>query len=233
LFSASAYGFMFINALFLTATWGYSVLDVGLASTPGAIAGSVGAIVTGQRATTPARQRAVAVAGSLLVAVASFYLSARLGTEPRFLEVYLPANVVMGVGFGAAMTAMFGAGAKSVPPARSASGSGLLAMTRQLGGALGVAAVAAIMAAPGHASPVDAYLAVYQFCAVAAVVAAAASVGLLQAGAADHDAADDDAADDGVVAQGGTAPPRPLQLGAHVHQRVPVKAGRSTGLTGA
>jgi EmrB/QacA subfamily drug resistance transporter len=193
LFSATAYGSSFIAPLVLTATWDYSVLEAGLATTPGAIAGSVGAVVAGRRATTPAGRRATAVAGSLLVAAGSFYLWAQFGTERRFLEVILPANLVAGFGFGVGMTGLFGAGAASVPPTQFASGSGLLSMTRQLGGALGVAAVAAILAAPGYADAVEAYLAAFLFFGVAGVVAAAAGVGLLRADAAADDAAADDA----------------------------------------
>jgi EmrB/QacA subfamily drug resistance transporter len=200
LFGASAVGIIFTGPLFLTATWDYSVLEAGLAATPGAVASSVGAVVAGRRATTPAGRRAAAVAGCLLVAAGCFYLWAQLGTEARFAEVYLPATLVAGAGFGAVLTAVFGAGVTSVPPARFASGSGVLAMTRMLGAALGVAAIAAILAAPGYADAVEAFLAAYLFCGVAAMVAAAVSVGLLRAGAAADDAAADEAA-----ARGGTA----------------------------
>jgi MFS family permease len=192
LFSVSAFAFLVSGPLFLAETWNYSELKTGLALTPGALASGFGSVITGRRARTPAARRAAAVWGSLLLAAGSFFLWAQLGTEERFVEVFLPAGLMVGVGFGLALTALFGAGATSIPPSRFASGSGMLTMTRQLGGALGVTAMAAILAASGYSAAVDAFRAVYLFCGMFALVAAVVGLGLLRpvpvaAGGADAD----------------------------------------------
>jgi hypothetical protein len=177
-FGVSAFAFTLNGPLFLTTTWNYSVLEAGLALTPGAFAAGVGSVVAGKQATTPKGRLAAAAGGSLLVAAASLSMWAQLGTEQRYLEVFLPANLAGGVGFGAAFTALFGAGATSIPPLRFASGSGVLTMARQLGGVIGVALTAAILGAPGSAA-VDPFLAVYLFCAGTAAAAGAVSTALL------------------------------------------------------
>jgi EmrB/QacA subfamily drug resistance transporter len=179
LFSASMFAFMFNGPLFLTATWDFSVLAAGMAVTPAAVATGLGSVAAGKLATTPASRRAAATGSSLLVATACFFLWARLGTEERFAEVYLPASLAAGTSAGFGFTALFGAGATSVARARPGSGSGVLTMIRQLGGALGVAAAAAILAA-GNSAAVGSFLSVYLFSGVMALMAASASVGLVR-----------------------------------------------------
>jgi EmrB/QacA subfamily drug resistance transporter len=175
-------GSVVVGPLFLTAVWGYSVLEAGLAGTPAAFAIAVASALTGRLATTPAARRVAAVGGCLLFAGAAVFLGTALGAEPRLLTVYLPAGLVSGVGYGAAFTAVFGAGSISIPPTRLATGNALLTTMRILGAALGTAAVAAILAAPGDAGAgaADPYLTAYLFGGVVAVVAAAIGVGLVR-----------------------------------------------------
>jgi hypothetical protein len=61
--------------------------------------------------------------------------------------VWLPAGLIGGAAFGAALTGLSTAAAISVPPVHFAGGMALNTAARQIGGALGVAAMAAIVTA--------------------------------------------------------------------------------------
>jgi EmrB/QacA subfamily drug resistance transporter len=177
-FCVAAFSYLVVAPLFLTTVWGYSVLEAGLATTPGAFASTVASLVVGKLATTPTARRAAAVSGSVFAAVGTVFLWGALGTEAHYLTAFLPANLLVGIGVGAALTALYGSGATSVPPTRQASGNALVMMSQNIGGALGVAAMAAIIAAPGHTGVDGPYRAVFLFCSVAAVVAAVVAAGL-------------------------------------------------------
>jgi EmrB/QacA subfamily drug resistance transporter len=143
---AALYAWLLAGPLYLTTFWGYSVLKAGLAVTPGALTSAVAAIVVGKRVTLE-RQPAV-VAGALVAfAAVGVWIWAGLGLQPAFLEVWLPAGLIGGAAFGAALTGLSTAAAISVPPAHFAGGMALNTAARQIGGALGVAAMAAIATA--------------------------------------------------------------------------------------
>jgi len=143
---AALYSWLLAGPLFLTTFWGYSVLKAGLAVTPGALTSAVAAILVGKRVKLE-RQPAV-VAGSLLVfAAVGVWIFAALGARHVFLEVWLPAGLIGGAAFGAALTGLATAAALSVPPVHFAAGTALNTAARQVGGAFGVAAMAAIVTA--------------------------------------------------------------------------------------
>jgi EmrB/QacA subfamily drug resistance transporter len=143
---AALYAWLLAGPLYLTTFWGYSVLRAGLAVTPGALTSAVAAILVGRRVTLE-RQPAV-VAGALVVfAAVGVWIWAGLGRQPVFLEVWLPAGLIGGAAFGAALTGLSTAAAISVPPVHFAGGMALNTAARQIGGALGVAAMAAIASA--------------------------------------------------------------------------------------
>jgi EmrB/QacA subfamily drug resistance transporter len=143
---AALFAWLLAGPLYLTTFWGYSVLKAGLAVTPGALTAAVAAITVGKRVALE-RQPAV-VAGALVAfAAVGVWIWAVLGSQPAFLEVWLPAGLIGGAAFGAALTGLSTAAAISVPPVHFAGGMALNTAARQIGGALGVAAMAAIVTA--------------------------------------------------------------------------------------
>ncbi|MFE9815942.1 DHA2 family efflux MFS transporter permease subunit [Streptomyces sp. NBC_00236] len=170
LFGAAMYSYLLGSLLFLNAVWGYSELKAGLAVTPGAFSAAVGALVVGRRVAPRAQWAAVAVGAGLFgVSCAAMYLL--LGTERQYAAVWLPIGVVAGVGIGAALTAISNAATASLEPQRFASGTGLLMTTRQIGGALGIAALAAILERHNVLDD-QGYLQVFLACAIGSVAAA-------------------------------------------------------------
>ncbi|MFG2132532.1 DHA2 family efflux MFS transporter permease subunit [Streptomyces sp. NPDC048751] len=173
LFGAAMYSYLLSSLLFLNAVWGYSELKAGLAVTPGAFAAAIGAMIVGRRVGPASQWLAVAIGSALFGAsCAAMYLL--LGTEKQYAAVWLPIGILAGIGIGAALTAISNAATASLPPQRFASGTGLLMTTRQIGGALGIAALAAILE---HYDVLDdeGYLQVFLACAIGAVAAAVAA----------------------------------------------------------
>ncbi|MEY2442633.1 MAG: hypothetical protein QOJ46_2059 [bacterium] len=178
LFGASVFAFLLLGALFLTAVWHYSILETGLAVSPGALAAAVAAVVVGRRA-SPRAQRMTVSGGAVVMAATCVWMYAALGDEPRFFELWLPGGLLSGAAIGATFTALATLAVSSVSPTRFASATGMNMTARQLGGALGVAALAAIVGAsvvPATQGLLDVYL----FCALAAAAAAISGLALLE-----------------------------------------------------
>ena len=180
LLGAAVFAYLLIATLFLTGVWRYSILETGLAVSPGALASAVAALLVGRRATARVQRLAVS-GGALLLAVTSVWMYASLGDEPRFLTLWLPSSLLGGAAIGASFTALFALAVSSVAPERFAAATGMNMTARQLGGAFGVAALAAVLG--GGALPdTQRVLDVYLFCAFAAAAAAAVGLALQTSG---------------------------------------------------
>ncbi|MDL4774740.1 MFS transporter [Actinomadura xylanilytica] len=172
LYGTALYTWLLVGVLFLTGHWHYSVLKAGFASTPGAFTATAAAIVLG-RLTSRIGTRPAVVGGALLMLAAGIWCYAALPDEPRFSTFWLPLGLLVGAGMGALSTGTASAAALSVSPSRFAGATGLNTTARQLGGALGIAALAALL--PADAGRSD-YATVYLFCTLAAGGAAIAGL---------------------------------------------------------
>lgn len=133
-FAAMFLGFVF----FLTEAWHYSVLEAGLAISPGPITVVPVAILAarlGQRV----GQRPLAVLGGLLTAAGAIVLARSADAEPSFFTRWLPAALLSGIGVGLVMPTLNGAAVSTLPAERFAVGSAIHQAVRQMGGVLGVA----------------------------------------------------------------------------------------------
>lgn len=181
LFGMAVFAFLLLGPVYLTMVWDYSILKAGLAVSPGAFTSAVAAVVVGRRA-SPRGQRIALVVAALLFAATAVWLYLVLGAEPRYLALFLPANLVSGAAVGAVLTAISSAAATSVPPQRFAAGTGLVITARQLGGALGIAAMAAILTERQAAgvSGMEALLEVSLFCGIAAALTALVGLAMFE-----------------------------------------------------
>lgn len=143
-FGSVVFAWLLSGPLFLTAVWDYSVIEAGLAMSPGAIMSGVASVVVG-RGASPAGQRAAVVAGALLLALCAAYLWYAVDAEPAFWGLWLPCNLLSGTALGMGLTGLQAASASALPPERFAAGTGLALTCRQVGGAIGVAVFAAIL----------------------------------------------------------------------------------------
>jgi EmrB/QacA subfamily drug resistance transporter len=144
LYGAALFPWLLVGVLFLIDVWGYSALEAGLAMTPGAIVATAAALRAGPLVARHG-PRPVIAGGAVALAAAGLLCVAALPADPSFVAFWLPAGVLIGIGTGTITTGISTAAALSVAPERFAAATGLNQTARQIGGALGVAALAAIL----------------------------------------------------------------------------------------
>ncbi|WP_246086962.1 MFS transporter [Nocardioides humi] len=147
---ASAFYFM---SLYLQVVLGHGPARTGLEFLPfalGVVLGSMLAIRLGYRV----GPRALLVTGALLTAI-GFGWFARVDAEGTFLADVLVPSLVASVGFGISLATVVRTATAEVAPAESGVVSGLLNSSRQIGAALGLAALGAAAAhrTGGRADP--------------------------------------------------------------------------------
>jgi NTE family protein len=150
--AAGFYGYTLTNVLFLTGVWRYSVLQAGLALTPGPFAAAAVAGPT-SRLVLRIGHRPVLVAGGLIWGAAVLWFVEQVGATPDFSGQWLPGILLLGVGAGTLFPNLSGAAVAAAPGESFATATGLNSVARQVGAALGVALVVAIIGAPTRATP--------------------------------------------------------------------------------
>lgn len=168
LFGAALYIVLIVGVVFLIDVWDYSPLEAGLAVTPGALTSAAVGIYIGRRARRPSPAVLVAT-GTALVTGVGIALGLMLDTEPQLWELWVPTGLILGAGIGALSVGVTTAAAMSVPPLKFASATGLNVAARQMGGAVGVAIFAAVIAAQPGEAPIDGFRAVYWVITLASV----------------------------------------------------------------
>jgi EmrB/QacA subfamily drug resistance transporter len=174
LYGTVMYAWLLACVLFLTEIWRYSELEAGLAQTIGAVVAAAGAVVMGKVAARFGGPRFAAVLGLAAHATVVLMLYIVLTDQSNFFGIWVPCSILVGFGIGATMMSSMTAAATSAPPTMYASVSAINNTARQLGGALGAAAVATILQSgtgAGGARSVSAYLDVFTFCLILLVIA--------------------------------------------------------------
>jgi EmrB/QacA subfamily drug resistance transporter len=169
-----AFGALLLGSvLFQTSVWHDSVLRAGLQIAPGPAMAALLAFpggVLGQRF----GQRYVGAAGALLFAAGGIWFRTHMGATPNYAGAMLPAQVLGGMGVGLVLPTLSAAATGPLPAARFSTGTAVLGMSRQLGSALGVAILVAIIGHPSPATVVDVFRNGWTFQIIAALVAGAA-----------------------------------------------------------
>jgi len=147
---ALTFGSFFLMTLYLQDVLHYSAITTGLAFI--AITVAIGSFANvGQALTSRFGARRVLTAG-LLLSAASTLLYARLPADAHYVTDVLPALVLGGVGLGLTFVPVTIAAMQGVQPADTGVASGLINTTRQVGGAIGLAAVTVVVTtATSHA----------------------------------------------------------------------------------
>ena len=144
LFFAGFAAMLLAGVLFLTGVWHESVLHAGLMLFPGpamATAFSVPSARLGARM----GYRIPGTVGAALFICGALWWITQIGDAPAYLSEFLPGMVIGGAGVGLVIPTLTGAGASSLPPERFATGAAVLTMGRQIGSALGVAVLVAVL----------------------------------------------------------------------------------------
>jgi MFS family permease len=153
----AGFGAMLLGGvLFLTRVWGEDVLTAGLMISPGPLMAATFSVL-GARLTDRIGHRSVAVLGGLAFALGSVFWASEMSADAAYASDFLPGFIVGGIGVGLVIPTLSGAAAAALPPHRFATGSAVFGMSRQLGSALGVALLVAVVGTPAPAEAVDAF----------------------------------------------------------------------------
>jgi EmrB/QacA subfamily drug resistance transporter len=156
------------GVLFLTGVWHEPVLRAGFMIAPGPLVAALFAFPGGLLGARFSH-RSVGTVGSLIFAGAAIWWITRLGLTPDYLGAYLPGGVATGTGVGLMLPSLGGAATAPLPPERSATGTALYAMCRQIGLALGVSCLVAVLGTASGAAAVHAFRHAWIFMAVCSV----------------------------------------------------------------
>ena len=145
----AGFGSMLLSGvLLLTEVWGYSALHAGVALSPGPLMAAIFAIPSG-RLGGRIGQRPVAVAGGLVFAAGFAYTLATVSADSSYATSFLPGFLIGGAGVGLTLGTLPAAATAALPPNRFATGSAVFGMARQLGSAIGVAILVALLDTAG------------------------------------------------------------------------------------
>ncbi|WP_433185783.1 MFS transporter [Actinoallomurus sp. CA-150999] len=133
------------TTLLLTEQWHFSVVRAALGIAPGPLAAGVVSPFSG-RLSARFGKRTTILAGALLFAMAGAWPLLTAEAAPAYRGVVLPGMLLWGLANALIQPSLF-ACADTVPRADLASGSAVLSMARQLGSALGVAVLVAVLGA--------------------------------------------------------------------------------------
>ncbi|HEX2045811.1 MAG TPA: MFS transporter [Gaiellaceae bacterium] len=182
LVTLAMFGVFFFMSIYMQNVLAYSAVETGAAFLPMTVLIILIAPAAG-RFSDRIGSRWLMTAGMTLLSI-SLVLFSRLGLDSGFWDIF-PGLIVGGLGMASVMTPMTAAALGSVPVAKAGVGSGVLNTFRQVGGALGIAVMGAIVAAhvdlsggrPDPASFIDGFrtalLVSAGFALLGAVVAAA------------------------------------------------------------
>ena len=149
---ASVFGAVFFFAQFLQIAHGYGPLGAGLRLAPWTVTLSLVAPIAGSWVNRVGERPLMA--GGLALQAAGFGWIALIAKPGLSYPALIAPMLLAGVGVSMAMPATQNAVMGAVPPAAIGKASGTFNMLRQLGGAFGIAILAAVFSAAGsYASP--------------------------------------------------------------------------------
>jgi EmrB/QacA subfamily drug resistance transporter len=164
----AGFGAMILGSvLFLTGIWHHSVLRAGLEIAPGpamaALCAVPGALLGARHGA-----RRVGMLGSVLFAAGGIWWATQVGLSPDYAASFLPGGIIAGIGAGLMLPSLSAAATLPLPAERFATGTALLTMCRQIGLALGVAVVVALL---GVRPDVSGFHATWSFMAACSLAA--------------------------------------------------------------
>jgi EmrB/QacA subfamily drug resistance transporter len=150
-----AFGAMLLSiVLWEQDVWHWSALQTGLAIAPGPLMVPLFAFLVAGRAIARFGPGRVIAVGSTVYAAGIASWALRAGLHPDYAGQVLVGMLMTGAGVGLTLPTFMATGASSLPPQSFATGSAVVNMLRQVGLAIGVAVLVAVLGSPAtpHAS---------------------------------------------------------------------------------
>ncbi len=167
-----AFGAMLLSrVLWAQAVWHWSPLTTGVSLVPGPIMVPLFSFLLAGRLIERFGPGLVIAAGSTLFAAGMVWMALAAGLRPDYLNDVLGGLLLTGAGVGLTLPTLMATASASLPPSSFATGSAVVNMLRQVGLAIGVAVLIAVLGSP--ASPTAALEAYQRGWTVTAVVALA------------------------------------------------------------
>jgi EmrB/QacA subfamily drug resistance transporter len=160
------------GVLLLTGLWHESVLRAGFMIAPGPLLAGLTAFPGGLLGARFGH-RAVGTIGAVIFASSGVWWITHVGVTPDWVGDYLPGSLLSGIGVGLMLPSLGGAATAPLPPDRFATGSALYVMSRQIGIALGVAGLVAILGVSTGENAVHAFHHAWIFMIACSLVAGA------------------------------------------------------------
>jgi EmrB/QacA subfamily drug resistance transporter len=170
-----AFGALLLSIVLWEQTvWHWSALSTGLAIAPGPLMVPLfGFLIAGPLIARFGAGPVIA-AGQAIFAAGLVWWALAAGVQPDYVGDVLGGMILTGIGVGLTLPTMMAAAASSLPPQSFATGSAVVNMFRQVGLAIGVAILIAVLGSP--ASPAAALAAFQRSWVVAAAIAFAGAL---------------------------------------------------------
>ncbi|MBV9714853.1 MAG: MFS transporter [Solirubrobacterales bacterium] len=154
LFSVAFGAMLLSRVLWLQGVWHWSPLLTGLAIAPGPVMVPLFSFgVAGRMIVRFGPGRVIAV-GSAIFAAGAVWWALAAGLTPDYAGEMLPGMLLTGIGVGLTLPTTMASGASSLPAHAFATGSAVVNMLRQVGLAIGVAVLIAVLGSPGSGSAI-------------------------------------------------------------------------------
>ena len=180
LFSAAFGAMLLSRVLWAQEVWHWSPLITGLSIAPGPIMVPIFSFLVAGRLTARLGAGRVIAIGSTIFAAGVAWWALAMGLRADYAGQMLGGMLLTGIGVGLTLPTLMATGASSLPPHAFATGSAVVNMLRQVGLAVGVAVLIALLGTPQ--SPAQT-LTAYQRASwvIAAIALAGGVVGLVLA----------------------------------------------------
>lgn len=179
LFFMAAFGGMLLSrVLWAQEVWHWSALSTGLAIAPGPIMVPLFSFLVAGRLIARFGAGPVIAAGCAVFAVGTIWWGLAMGLHPDYVGEMLGGMLLTGIGVGLALPTFMATGAAALPEHSFATGSAVINMLRQIGLAIGVAVLIAVLGSPHSPAAVVGGYERASFI-IAATAVAAGAIGLL------------------------------------------------------
>ncbi len=140
---AGIFGQFFLGALYLQKVRHFTAIEVGLAFLPIAIGIGLLSVTVAPRLIVRRGPQTV-MAGGLALLVGGLVMLARVPVQSHYFVDFLPAMIAIGIGGGLAFPSVVTVAMSSATPEDAGLVSGIVNTSQQVGGALGLAVLAAV-----------------------------------------------------------------------------------------